>query len=253
MVFQYALYEMNHLGGWYCAEAGRKNMDGDTGNRMEGGEGGAGTISVHNNRRRSLGPECSLSEVGTPPPHNLDKPHRLVTSIINNKNNNKNIWIIILNVPSFRNRFITLIIREKISSIRWETSGRAYPSKYWVSSISSISNKGPSSPSLLQTLLNLSSFYCNLWRFVFWDWEAHLIPEEHFICIVCCELVQSWVRRDFSLVDIFDRTHLIVKKIAKLRELWTRWLPAEFFWKFNPELAVTFFYSWVKFAKEFGR
>ena len=54
---------------------------------MAGGEGGAGSIRVRNNKQRSLGPEWSMSEVGTPPPHNPDKPHRLVTSINNNNNN----------------------------------------------------------------------------------------------------------------------------------------------------------------------
>ena len=36
-----------------------------------------------------------MSEVGTPPPHNLEKPHRLVASI------NKSIHIIYLNSSSF--------------------------------------------------------------------------------------------------------------------------------------------------------
>ena len=52
---------------------------------MAGGEGGVGPISVRNNKQRSLGPEWSMSEVGTPPPHNPDKPHRLVDSINNKK------------------------------------------------------------------------------------------------------------------------------------------------------------------------
>ena len=51
---------------------------------MVEGEGGAGPISVRNNKRRSLGPEWSISKVGTPPPHNSDKPHGLVASINNN-------------------------------------------------------------------------------------------------------------------------------------------------------------------------
>ena len=38
-----------------------------------------------NNKRRSLGPEWSMSEVGNPPPHNTEKPHRMV-AITNNKN-----------------------------------------------------------------------------------------------------------------------------------------------------------------------
>ena len=33
--------------------------------------------------------ECSMYEVGTPPPHNLDKPHGLVAS--NNNNNLENV------------------------------------------------------------------------------------------------------------------------------------------------------------------
>ena len=37
-----------------------------------------------NNKQRSLGLKWSMSEVGTPPPHNSDKPHGLVTSINNN-------------------------------------------------------------------------------------------------------------------------------------------------------------------------
>ena len=46
--------------------------------------GWGGLISVHNNKRRILGPEWSMSEVGTPTPHNRDKPHGLVGSINNN-------------------------------------------------------------------------------------------------------------------------------------------------------------------------
>ena len=38
-----------------------------------------------NNKRRILGPEWSMYEVGTPPPHNSYKLHRLVS--INNNNN----------------------------------------------------------------------------------------------------------------------------------------------------------------------
>ena len=47
---------------------------------MVEGEGGAGPIRLRNNKRRSLGPEWSMSEVGTPPSHNWDKPHVLVAS-----------------------------------------------------------------------------------------------------------------------------------------------------------------------------
>ena len=53
------------------------------------GEGGAGPISIRKNKRWILGPEWLMSGVGTPPPHNLEEPHRLVASIIN-INNNKN-------------------------------------------------------------------------------------------------------------------------------------------------------------------
>ena len=51
-------------------EAGQKKTDGETGYCMTGGEGGAVPISVCNNKRQSLGPEWSMSEVGTPQPHN---------------------------------------------------------------------------------------------------------------------------------------------------------------------------------------
>ena len=55
--------------------------------RAEGGEGGVVSISkLHSNKRRILGLEWSMSEVETPPPHNLDKPHGLVASINNNNN-----------------------------------------------------------------------------------------------------------------------------------------------------------------------
>ena len=54
---------------------------GEAGHRSAGGEGGAGPISkLRNNNRRSLGLKWSMSEVGTPPPHSLDKPHGLVAS-----------------------------------------------------------------------------------------------------------------------------------------------------------------------------
>ena len=66
-------------------------MDGETGHQMAGGEGGEGSISVRNNKRRILGLEWSMSEVGTPPTHNLDKPHGLLASINNNNNNKNNI------------------------------------------------------------------------------------------------------------------------------------------------------------------
>ena len=51
---------------------------------MAGGEGGAASISIRNNKRQILGTDWSMSEVGTPPPHNSDKLHGLVASINNN-------------------------------------------------------------------------------------------------------------------------------------------------------------------------
>ena len=48
--------------------------------------GGAVWLVLKVNYQRSLGPVWSMSEVGTPPPHSLDKPYRLV-AIINNNNN----------------------------------------------------------------------------------------------------------------------------------------------------------------------
>ena len=62
---------------------------GGAGHRTSGGEGGTvSIINLHNNKRQSLGPERSMSEVVTPPHHNLDKPHVLVASINNNNNIN---------------------------------------------------------------------------------------------------------------------------------------------------------------------
>ena len=43
------------------------------------GEGGL-INKLHNNKRQSLGPERSLSDVGTLPHHDSDIPNRLVTS-----------------------------------------------------------------------------------------------------------------------------------------------------------------------------
>ena len=56
------------------------------GHRMVRGEGVAVSIIVRNNNRRILGLEWSMSEVGTPSPHNSDKAHGLVSSTNNNKN-----------------------------------------------------------------------------------------------------------------------------------------------------------------------
>ena len=54
-------------------------------NRTAEGEGGSGPISkLRKNKRWSLGPERSMYEVGTLPPHNSDKSHGLVASINNN-------------------------------------------------------------------------------------------------------------------------------------------------------------------------
>ena len=36
-------------------------------------------FKLHNNKQQSLGPECSLSNVGTPSPHDLYIPHGLVS------------------------------------------------------------------------------------------------------------------------------------------------------------------------------
>ena len=47
-------------------------MVGEEGNRTAGGEGGEVPISkLRNNKLQSLGPKWSMSEVGTPPLHNL--------------------------------------------------------------------------------------------------------------------------------------------------------------------------------------
>ena len=71
---------------WWRWQRQVKDDGGEEGNRTAGGEGGAGIISkLRNNKQCSLGPEWSMSEVRTPPPHNLDKPHVLVAS--NNINN----------------------------------------------------------------------------------------------------------------------------------------------------------------------
>ena len=70
-------------------EVGRKKTAGEAGHRVAGGEGGAGTISVRNNKRQILGLGWSMSKVGTPPPHNLENPHGMVAST----NNNNNIYV----------------------------------------------------------------------------------------------------------------------------------------------------------------
>ena len=72
--------------GWADDPVRRQEGEDDGGDRTLTGRrrGRGGLISVHNNKRRILGPEWSMSEVGTPPPHNSDKPHGLVDSINNN-------------------------------------------------------------------------------------------------------------------------------------------------------------------------
>ena len=50
---------------------------------MAGGEGGTGPIiKLRKYKQHIPGPEWSMSEVGTPTPNNLDKPHRLVAIIL---------------------------------------------------------------------------------------------------------------------------------------------------------------------------
>ena len=68
-------------------EAGRHKTDGEAGNQMAQRYCGAGPISLFNNKQQNLGLVWSMSGVGTPPPHNSDKPHGLVASINNNSNN----------------------------------------------------------------------------------------------------------------------------------------------------------------------
>ena len=81
--------------GWADDLVRRQDGENDRGDGKQDGRrrGRGGLIFVHINKRRILGPEWSMSKVGTPPPHNLDKPPRLVESINNNnnvKNNRKN-------------------------------------------------------------------------------------------------------------------------------------------------------------------
>ena len=45
------------MGGRSCAEAGCKNMAGETVHRMTGGEGGVSSIGARNNKRQGIGPE----------------------------------------------------------------------------------------------------------------------------------------------------------------------------------------------------
>ena len=76
----------------------KRNGYGWGGGRKEGGNnnpekgrrkrwGGRARLKS-NNKRRILGLEWSMYKFGTPPPHNSDKPCRLLNSINNNNNNN---------------------------------------------------------------------------------------------------------------------------------------------------------------------
>ena len=47
-------------------------------------KGGAGASLKSNIKQHILGMEGEMSEVGIPPPHDLDNPHALVDSINNN-------------------------------------------------------------------------------------------------------------------------------------------------------------------------
>ena len=64
---------------------GRTVEDNGGHSKWDGRRGGrGGLLRARTNKRRILGPEWSMSEVGNPPPHNLYKPHGLVDSINNN-------------------------------------------------------------------------------------------------------------------------------------------------------------------------
>ena len=64
--------------GWSCAEVGRKTTSVEAGHWTAGGEVGEAPISIHKNKLGIIGLELPMSEVGTTPPHNSDKPHVLV-------------------------------------------------------------------------------------------------------------------------------------------------------------------------------
>ena len=79
------------VGGWSHSVPVYNVMAWEAVHWTAGGEGGAGPISkLCNNKRRSLGPEWSMSRVGNSPPHNSEKPPRLVAINNNNNNNNNN-------------------------------------------------------------------------------------------------------------------------------------------------------------------
>ena len=68
----------------YGRRGGRKEEENsDPENRRRKRWGGRARLKSKN-KRRSLGPEWSMSKVGTPTPHNSEKPHIMVASI-NNK------------------------------------------------------------------------------------------------------------------------------------------------------------------------
>ena len=62
---------------------GRKKYPETRRRKMWGGR----DILKSNNKRQRLGLEWSMSEVGTPSPHNPEKPHGLVASTNKIKNN----------------------------------------------------------------------------------------------------------------------------------------------------------------------
>ena len=67
--------------GWGGGKKDGEKNDPENGRRKRcGGK----DILKSKNKRWIIGPEWSMSEFRTPPPHNLYKPHRLVDSINNN-------------------------------------------------------------------------------------------------------------------------------------------------------------------------
>ena len=64
--------------GW----VGREGVSLPPGCKADGRRRGWGgfIFNLRNNKRQSLGPEWSLSEAGTSPPHDSDTPHGLVNS-----------------------------------------------------------------------------------------------------------------------------------------------------------------------------
>ena len=70
--------------GWGGVRKEEENNDPENGRRKRWG--GRARLKSKN-KRRSLCPKWSMSEVVNPPPHNFDKPHVLLASINNNSNN----------------------------------------------------------------------------------------------------------------------------------------------------------------------